>query len=197
MCSRYELNARARELIDRFALFGAAPALPNKAELRPTNQAPVIVADAGGPAARLLAWGVPAPWDGKPLINARGESLTEKKTFRPLLGNRCLVPATGYFEWRKEGKLRHRNRIVPDESDLFAFAGLYDDEDHFTIVTCAPTAEIAHVHGRMPVILAPDAEDAWLDRERPYEDLAPLLVPYVVSPMSAIEDAPTQSDLFA
>ncbi len=196
MCSRYELNARARELIDRFALVGTAPAMPASAELRPTNQAPVIIADGGKATLRSARWGLPAPWDGKPLINARAETLTERKTFRPLLGQRCLVPATAYFEWRKDGRHRHRNRIAPENGGLFAFAGLVGNDD-FTIVTCAPLAQIAHIHDRMPVILAPTAEADWLDASRPFDDVESALVSYTASTLMAAEDTPRQPDLFA
>lgn len=196
MCSRYELNARARELIDRFALIGMAPAMPTSVELRPTNQAPIIVAEGGKAIWRAARWGLPAAWDGKPLINARAETLTERKTFRPLLGQRCLVPATAYFEWRKDGRRRHRNRIAPENGGLFAFAGLIDNDD-FTIVTCSPVTEIAHIHDRMPVILAPAAEADWLDTARPFDDVAPALVSYTASTLRAAEDVPRQPDLFA
>jgi putative SOS response-associated peptidase YedK len=196
MCSRYELNARARDLVDRFALVGAPPTLPTGSELRPTDRAPIVVAGGDGATLRLARWGLPASWDGKPLINARAETLAERRTFRPLLGQRCLVPATAYFEWRKDGRRRHRNRIAPVDGGLFAFAGLVDGDD-FTIVTCAPAAAIAHVHDRMPVILAPAAEAGWLDPARPFAEAAPALAPYAASPLTAAEEAPRQPDLFA
>ncbi len=147
-------------------------------ELRPTNRAPVI---AGGRRAHLLVWGLPAPWNDKPLINARAETLARKKTFRPLLGNRCLVPATAYFEWRGEGRRKLKMRIAPADGGLMAFAGLTDG-DHFTIITCAPAPAIAHIHDRMPVILDAGAEEPWLDLGLPFTAVDALLVPYAGGP---------------
>ena len=130
---------------------------------RATDQALIIDRRLGeGPGARLLGWGLPVEWDAKPLINARAETLAEKKTFQPLLDARCLVPATAYFEWRKASAGKLKNRIAPSDGGLFAFAGLMDGR-RFTIITCRPAPEIAHIHGRMPVILDRRAEPKWID----------------------------------
>ena len=152
--------------------------------VRGTNRALVI---AGGRRARLLVWGLPATWNGKPLINARAETLARKKTFRPLLGNRCLVPATAYFEWRGEGRHKLKMRIAPADGGLMAFAGLTDG-DHFTIITCAPAPAIAHIHDRMPVILDAGAEGPWLDLGLPFAAVGALLVPYAGGRLAADED---------
>ncbi len=196
MCSRYELGEGPAAMVRRFDLPKPPPTWPAN-ELRPTNRAPVILDDGGGRRAVLPRWGLPATWDNKPLINARAETLSERKTFRPLLGNRCLVPATAYFEWRKDGRHKRKNRIAPADGGLFAFAGLVDG-DHFTIITCAPAPGIAHIHNRMPVILAGDGEAQWLERERPFETVAPLLVPFTGTALRADEERPSerQGDLF-
>ena len=193
MCARYELSASPRMIMERFAL-AAAPPVPNKEEMRPTDQA--LVVDRHG--ADLLRWGLEAKWDGRPLINARAETLSEKAAFRPLLENRCLVPMTAYFEWRQADGRKLKNRISVNKGDLAAFAGLTDGRA-FTIVTCAPAPAIAHVHDRMPVILDPDGARAWADPTRRFAQVAPLLVPYVGG-LTAAEDAPpapAQGSLFA
>ena len=195
MCSRFEMNARPGELARRFGL-KAAPPLPNTPELRPTDQALVIGTWAGdedgedGPAPRILGWGLAVTWDAKPLINARAETLTRKPTFRPLLDTRCLVPATAYFEWRKVGKVKLKNRIALSEGGVFAFAGLTDGE-RFTIVTCAPQPAIAHIHERMPVILDRRAESPWIDSDVSFAEVSGLLVPYGAEPLKAEEETPT------
>jgi len=191
MCSRYELNSPRKEIAARFDL-EEEPDYSPQAALRPTDLAPVITSLG---MASMIAWGIPAPWDGKPLINARGETLREKKTFQPLLEKRCLVPASAYFEWRNDGRRKHKNRISPDE-DLFAFAGLTDGT-HFTIVTCAPAEQIAHIHGRMPVILNRATERQWLDHSLPFDAVAPLLKPFEAS-IEADEEVivEPQPDLF-
>lgn len=193
MCSRYEINARPRDLVRRFGLV-EIPDLPERDEIRPTNGAVVIGMEGS---ARLHSWGIPAPWDGKPLINARSETLDRKKTFQPLLENRCLVPAMAYFEWRRDGRARFKNRIMPADGQPFAFAGLFDG-DYFTIVTCAPIPEIAHIHNRMPVILARDREAEWIDPARAFSDVREILVPFTAGNLNADEDQPRreQADLF-
>ncbi len=190
MCSRFEMNARAGGLARRFGL-KAAPTLPNTPELRPTDMALVI--QPGG--FRLQGWGLGVTWDTKPLINARAETLARKPTFRPLLDTRCLVPATAYFEWRKDGKARLKNRITLSEGGIFAFAGLTDGE-RFTIVTCAPSPAIAHIHDRMPVILDRRAEGLWIDPDVSFADVSGLLVPYGPEPLKAEEETPAGQGSF-
>ena len=194
MCSRYELNARPRDLVRRFDLMEEPPDLA-AAEVKPTNRALAID---GGRRPLVLRWGLPAPWDGKPLINARAETLEQKKTFRPLLENRCLIPASAWFEWRRDGNSRLKNRISAADGRLMAFAGLTDGE-HFTIVTCRPLAVIAHIHDRMPVVLGDDAGTAWLDPTVAFGEVAPLLLPHGRTALTAAEEIPPgfQPDLFA
>jgi putative SOS response-associated peptidase YedK len=172
MCSRYELTSNAREIMVRFRL-SVPPLMPNRAEIRPTDAALVVTSDG---AARLLGWGLPVDWDARPLINARAETLASRPTFRPLLSRRVLIPATSWWEWRKDGKARHKTRLQPAAGGLFAFAGLADGE-RFTMITCAAAADVAAVHDRMPVVVDEAAEAAWLDSSRPFAEVAPLLVP--------------------
>ena len=140
---------------------------------------------------RLSGWGLAVEWNAKPLINARAETLREKKTFLPLLENRCLVPATAYFEWRKDGPALRKNRIGTKSRNVFAFAGLTDGE-RFTIVTCLPSPGIAHIHNRMPVILMAQAEQRWLDLVNPYVAVAGLLRPYEQNVLVANEEPPSE-----
>jgi len=107
------------------------------------------------------------------------------------------VPATAYFEWRKDGSRRLKNRISLAAGEPFAMAGLSDGE-RFTIVTCPPAATIAHIHNRMPVILAPDAEGLWLDPSKAFADVSVHLKTFGGA-LRAEEDsppAPAQGDLF-
>ncbi len=193
MCSRFEINARPRDLARRFGL-ATEPAGYAIGEVRPTNEVLTITGDGSRP----MPWGLKVDWDTKPLINARAETLTEKQTFRPLLENRCLVPAEAYFEWRKDGKARLKNRIHPAAGGIFAFAGLHDGE-RAVIVTCAPAPDIAHIHGRMPVILSQADEMRWCDPKLTFADVAALLHPTAPGALAADEDTPPQPkqrDLF-
>lgn len=193
MCSRFEINSRPRDLARRFGL-SDEPSGFTTGEVRPTDAALTI--DATG--ARAMRWGLDVDWDSKPLINARAETLSGKPAFQGLLQNRCLVPATAWFEWRKTGTGKHKNRIGLAGGGLFAFAGLTDGA-HFTIITCAPAPSIAPIHERMPVVLAPAWERPWLDNRRPFAEAAAALAPFAVAPLAAVEEAatpPPQGDLF-
>jgi putative SOS response-associated peptidase YedK len=177
MCSRYEINSTFEEVVLRFEISLGSLVMPEfspMAEVRPTNRVPIIT---GINQIEPLKWGLKVDWDNKPIINARSETLTEKPTFQPLLENRCLVPATAYYEWRKDGNAKIKTRIQPNEGNFFSFAGLVDG-DTFTVITCTPSASIAHIHGRMPAILNQADEAAWLSGENSFTDVAKLLTPY-------------------
>jgi len=187
MCSRFELNVALDDLLARFGLtappdedaatWAMLAGLPRD-EYCPTDRVPVI-----GPrrVPVALAWGVFVDWDSKPLINARAETLAEKPTFRRFVGNRCLVPATAFFEWTtvpgasaRARKRRHRIRRA--DALVSAMAGLVDDRGHFTVITRPATLQMAALHHRMPVFLADaEAEAAWLDPSRPFADMRGLL----------------------
>jgi putative SOS response-associated peptidase YedK len=196
MCSNFDNDASPHELDVRFDLHGA-PQTANKQNHRPTDMALVIEAERKP---RLLSWGIPAPWAqngrSKPIINARAETLAQKPTFRPLLKQRCLVPATAWYEWRAAEGNKLKNRISLPKAKLFAFAGLADG-DHFTLITCPPEPSIAHIHNRMPVVLTPQGEAAWLDADQPFLDVARYLVPYTAGPLISEEEPLEQPDLFA
>ena len=204
MCSRYEMKASPGDLAGRFHLRDVPPDLahpdrgapfnargdsPARAEVRPTDPAVIVVrAEDGARLARSARFGLAVEWDRAPVINARAETLWKKPTFRPLLLNRCLIPASAYFEWRQDGRARRRNRIALEGESLMGFAGLFDN-DRFVIVTCAPAAALAHVHNRMPVILSAAAEEPWLDPNTSSAALAALLAPYAGT-IAAVEEKP-------
>ncbi len=199
MCSRFELNTSPRELARQFSL-SSVPTMPNHRETRPTDNALVIFE---GINTGLRIWGIPAPWDGKPVFNARAETVLEKPIFLAYLAKRCIIPATSFPEWRKDGKTRHRYDICLRADDdgnpgIMAFAGLMDDS-HATIITCPAAPRMAHVHGRMPVILSGNDVSVWLDGAPTTEHMA-LLVPYSSDDLEVIEQEPVppaQPDLFA
>jgi putative SOS response-associated peptidase YedK len=110
----------------------------------------------------------------QPIINARAETISQRPSFRHLLkSNRCLVPATGFFEWKKDGHRKTPFYIRMRDSRLFAFAGLYDiwhdpagnNGATCTIITTGPNELVAPIHNRMPVILDRDDETRWLSVE--------------------------------
>ena len=193
MCSRYELNTTNLEHVSSRFSAKAQSGVPALPEIRPTNRVPVIKP---GGHVEMLHWGLEHPWNSKTLINARSETLAQKKTFIPLLENRCLVPASAYFEWRKNVRPKIKTRIAPVDQDLMAFAGLFDD-DRFTIITCVPSPAIAHIHGRMPVILERHYEQDWLTEVKPFAQVSKMLTPYPNGALLAQEvTRPPQYDLF-
>lgn len=195
MCSRYELNISGPEHVSLRFEAGSVSGVVPPPEIRPTDRAPVI--KPGGQVA-MLHWGLENSWGGMPLINARSETLTEKKPFIPLLENRCLVPASAYFEWRKDDKQKIKTHIAPVDRDLIAFAGLFD-YDRFTIITCIPSSSIAHIHDRMPVILERHYEQDWLTQAYSFAQVRNLLTPYPNGILLAREISPPQRpqrDLF-
>ena len=134
----------------------------------------------------LLRWGLPpARAGGRPLINARAETLTEKPTFaRLLVQRRCLIVADGFYEWRQHQGRKQPVFILLKNDEPFVFAGLWDSlrledgqsQSYCTIITTSANALIAPVHDRMPVILTTSAMDAWLDPK--YKDATQLLKQY-------------------
>jgi putative SOS response-associated peptidase YedK len=170
-----------------------APDLPIVARynLAPSQEAPVIASPAGSPTLSLMRWGLIPRWARDPAIgfktiNARAETLAEKPAFRDsFAARRCLVPADGFYEWRSAGRARLPMRITLKDGAPFAMAGLWDawqgpggrEVRSFTIVTVPANETVAALHERMPAILRPADEAAWLDARASQETLAAALRP--------------------
>lgn len=138
---------------------------------RPTDPIAVILPHRK---AGIRYWGLGVPGLNSPMINARAETLAEKPTFRPLLSRRCLIPASGWYEWRKDGTAKHKNRITLPDHQPFLFAGLENGREA-TIITCAPSGAIAHIHNRMPAVIGPNHLTDWLDPTTDFNDLGYML----------------------
>jgi putative SOS response-associated peptidase YedK len=125
----------------------------------------------------MMRWGLIPSWTGDPAIgartiNARSETAASKPSFRePLQRRRCLIPADGFYEWQRAGKAKQPFCFEVGNGEIFAFAGLWDRwrgqdgqvVETCTILTTTPNKLLADVHDRMPVILAPNHYDRWLD----------------------------------
>lgn len=184
MCGRYSLTIRKKEMLRRFeaADDGSVPDAP-RFNLAPSQPAAVVApAAAGGRVLTAVRWGLEAVFrtsePARMIINARAETLMQKPFFRPLLdAGRCLVPADGFYEWQAPAGGRDRKqpwRFVLRDCAPFAFAGLRREGPggpSFAILTTRPNALVAPVHDRMPVILRPEDEAAWLDPARPFRAL--------------------------
>ena len=167
MCGRYYLDGEEPDIAALLAQVQAASdaqAVIKTGEIFPTNIVPVITAQKP----LLAKWGF-TKYNGKgQIINARSETAIDKPTFRrPLLENRCLIPATNYFEWQKTGSKKQKTALMlPDQQPLF-MAGFFRREQNvpypvFVIMTREAGHSIAHIHDRMPVILPRAMQRKWL-----------------------------------
>src|SRR5476649_843692 len=176
MCSRYFLDADGNVIAYTFKVAVHEPVL-RRFNIAPTQLARVIrIGEGGEREAVLLRWGLVPFWAkglsaGTKMINARSEGIEEKPAFRAAVRQRrCLVPATGFFEWKGVPGRKQPYAITLADRPLFAFAGLWeswrpadgDAVETFTIVTTDANPGVAEIHDRMPVILPPDEEDRWL-----------------------------------
>jgi putative SOS response-associated peptidase YedK len=179
MCGRFSATFTFRDIKVRWNLSGDLEFAP-RYNIAPSQQVPVIVRNNDRNEAKLMKWGLvpswaPDPSIGNRMINARAETLLEKPSFRQLVSQRrCIIPADGFYEWRREG-----NRKVPvwihlKNKEPFAFAGLWDvwhafDSgdmlNTFTIITTDPNALVRRIHNRMPVIYDRAIGRQWLEHQ--------------------------------
>jgi len=222
MCGRYSL-ACIDDLCGRFRVIDPMIGFRSHFNIAPGSTNPVIVVHERAEAVmmqwglvphwakdvvawpRLLRlpvmWGQLVPHSTKNIppahrpFNARAEGLAEKPMFRDLLRTkRCIVPASGFFEWKQEGGRKVPFYFHVRDDPVFAFAGLYDIWSNpagttlstYTIITTAANSLMAPVHDRMPVILKQDDEMRWLSRAvLPADELQRILVPYPTEGMVA------------
>lgn len=195
MCGRYALYAPASHLQRHFE--ASTDELPGDLSPRynaaPMQWLPVVrQRPTGERVVHLLRWGLVPSWSrdesiATKLINARGETLAEKASFRAAYkSRRCIVPASGFYEWKREGKEKQPYYIHPADGELFGLAGLWerwspgdggDCVDTFTVVTTDANGTMKPLHNRMPVLLAPSDYAAWLTKGTDTELLAGLVVP--------------------
>lgn len=209
MCGRYVIEGTT-ELSERFQLRQIpADLFPTWTTYNaaPSQLLPVIVEDGSGERTALpMQWGLMPRWrraDGKAgvaPINARAETLQEKPMFRGLTkAKRCIVPASGFYEWRKVDGRKQPYYLTSDDGEAWGMAGLYDlthDEKNdaagsFTIITTSANPLVATLHDRMPAILRREDEEEWLSRDvtDPLE-VEQLLLPYPADEMRIYRVSP-------
>jgi len=179
MCGRYRLTAKERYLRDHFGIDEVK--WSPRWNIAPAQQVPTVRQDARG-ARRVWAaarWGLVPSWAGDfsvgfSTINAQAETAAAKPAFRDAMRyRRCLIPADGFYEWRRLGAKEKQPYIFGLADDgIFAFAGLWEEWhdraagrmlESCAILTTWPNSLVAAVHNRMPVILQPENYDHWLD----------------------------------
>ena len=181
MCGRFALSAMLTDIAEEFSTAGLPDrTLPVDWNIKPTQDIYIIKNDE----IKIASWGLVAPWSKNLVeavrsqsqaINARSESVHEKPTYRKAFrSNRCLVPASGYYEWATElGRYKTKQPVFisRDDNKLLAFAGIYDRwispdgevKDSVAIITRDAVGDLAKVHNRMSLFLPPERWSTWMD----------------------------------
>lgn len=206
MCGRYTLTSRPQTIATFFGL-DAVPDLEPRYNIAPGQQVAIIRpgGDDGAMECTLAKWGLIPSWAkdlsiGYKTINARSEEVADKPAFRSAFRRRrCLIPADGFYEWRKQGKVKQPFLFQIRRKEPFGMAGLWEEWKNpdggiltsCTILTTNANSLVESVHPRMPVILRREDHDAWLDPDRcSGERLANLLLPYPGEEMVSREVSP-------
>ncbi|MCZ6788963.1 MAG: SOS response-associated peptidase [Chloroflexi bacterium] len=200
MCGRYSLTSDLDTLQLRFGFRAGDLTYEPRYNVAPTQEVLTVTGDGSENHARFMRWGLIPFWAkdasiGGRMINARAETVVEKPGYREAFQERrCLILADGFYEWRREGKLRTPMRIVLKNGEPFGFAGLWETWKNpegelvrsCAIITTVPNALMEPIHNRMPVMLARDTEELWLDTgNKDTAELRELLIPYDPSDMEA------------
>jgi putative SOS response-associated peptidase YedK len=171
MCGRYLFDSDGDiEEVTKILLgkSGSSSVHAKTGEVYPTNDAAILSMIDGKPSLGVMKWGFPK-WDKKGvIINARSETAAQKKTFeKPLAERRCVIPSTGFFEWRRDSKGKASEKLLFNVSNerMLYMAGVYSenaDGARFVILTRAANDSISDIHNRMPVILDKSELVRWM-----------------------------------
>jgi putative SOS response-associated peptidase YedK len=176
MCGRFVITSPPAALRQVFG-YAEQPNFPPRFNIAPTQPIPVVIIENATHHFRLMRWGLLPAWVKDPrrftlLINARSETLLEKPAFKNAFKRRrCLVPADGYYEWHTSDNRKRPYFIHRRDGAPMGFAGLAEtwmgpngeELDTVAIVTTAASADLAALHHRVPVTIAPGDFDRWLD----------------------------------
>ncbi|MDR3643282.1 MAG: SOS response-associated peptidase [Candidatus Doudnabacteria bacterium] len=176
MCGRFTLEPTAK-FYERFQIENRLDRLVPRYNIAPGQQVPVVISRSPN-RVLMMHWGLIPHWAKDPkvgykMINARIETVAEKPSYRSSVkAKRCLIPASGFYEWHKSIRGKEPHFIGLKDEKLFGFAGLYDiwknekgeEVYSFTIITRPANKFMAKLHDRMPVILYPEHEAQWLNK---------------------------------
>lgn len=201
MCGRFVLHCDLDEIKDVFAVEEIQGTFEPSFNIAPGQDIAAVV-DSGRNKLIKLRWGLVPSWSKEApgrearMINARAETIQEKPSFARLFKNRrCLIPASGFYEWRVVSDKKVPVFVRLASQRLFPFAGLYDiwhgpggeTVVSGTIITTEPNELLAPIHNRMPVILPLSAAGAWLNPAASPSELQKLLKPFPASAMTVYE----------
>lgn len=177
MCGRYSFDDikeiyEVRSIIEDVAsrLGEDTAAGIKRGEVFPSETAAVVTQVNPGLCCNAMSWGYPLSQRNQLIINAKSENIFDLEIFRKSLpGKRCLIPCTGFFEWKHEGNKKTKYLIKPEGENFFYLAGLYDSynikgekKNRFVIITTPANACMKEIHGRMPLIVLKNAAADWL-----------------------------------
>ncbi len=193
MCGRFALIETPKRLAERFHLADELEFTPAY-NISPSTRISTITADLEGARhLHIMRWGLIPSWAkdasiGNKLANARGETIAEKPSFRAAFkSRRCLIPASGFYEWKAEANYKQPWYVSLKSGDPMAFAGLWETWhpkegeiiESCCIITTEANALMHPIHDRMPVILNPDQWDTWLSpQEHQADKLLPMIHPF-------------------
>jgi putative SOS response-associated peptidase YedK len=201
MCGRFNFLTHQEELRERFEISKFEFEVTPRYNIAPSQKIATIIQDQD---IKLVGmrWGLIPFWAKEPktkysMINARVETILDKRAYsRPFKKWRCLIPATGFYEWKKVGKIKTPMHIRLKSKELFAFAGIYNPWKSpsgsyvlsCSIVSTTPNNIMEPIHNRMPVILQKKDESTWINPEHEdTEKLLGLLKPYPDRQLEAYE----------
>jgi putative SOS response-associated peptidase YedK len=202
MCGRFTLHHSTEQVAERFAVQQILFPLEARYNIAPAQAVPVVANSplVGARWLEAMKWGLVPFWSKDPeignrLINARAETVAEKPAYKQAIKRRrCIIPGDGFYEWKAETGGRVPHHIRRRDGELFGFAGLWEEWESLdgsplrtcAIITTAPNELMAPIHNRMPVILRPEDEGAWLDPElKDTGAIVAMLQPYPDEEMEA------------
>lgn len=197
MCGRFTLHLPAEVIAGIFGVELMKDLTP-RFNIAPSQMSPVVCQAAGARRMSVMKWGLIPHWAKAPrhdftMINARAETVDAKPAFRtPFHFRRCLVVADGFYEWRRDGKVKEPYHVALTEGGVMPFAGVWDQwkgeegesVESFAIITCPANSLVSQLHERMPVIIGKDEYDAWLDPGTPLDEVKSLLRPFPAEGMT-------------
>jgi len=194
VCGRFTLRDPRRVKFDRQPLGELFKVVP-RFNIAPSQDVLAITSRDGEPDISFYQWGLVPGWSKEPkgFINARAETLQDKASFsESFQRRRCLIPADGFYEWKRSGKSKQPYYFQLRDEATFAFAGIWDRWQgsgrsilSCAIITTTPNELLASVHDRMPVILDQSSHRDWLNEEARPAQLTALLAPFPAQAMKA------------
>lgn len=207
MCGRFTLRSidRLKEKLSRldWADISRLTSLTSRYNIAPSQDVLTVVQHGDERAFELMIWGLIPSWSREPagFINARAETLEEKPSFsESFASRRCLIPADGFYEWQRKGKMRQPFYFQMKEEAPFAFAGLWDrwrDRNgevsptggiavtSCSIITTTANELLEPIHNRMPVILVAEDYEKWLSEDAQADELREILAPFPADQMTS------------